>query len=193
MKNLRVYGLEKFEVVKSKYDENSRRYELEVTFDGPRFEGSYSIMNNASDSRFDVDFDGYLNFKVKTHPAVVKIGWTFGTNETTNGLTIEDLKLAVTPLIDNHKSIFDKLFEDGTQTDLELRKDLKVLFNDYYKMTDEAGGEILQAFLEEVFEEFKSVDELTQVIHSIVKKIFNFSYGCLDLEEEWIKVNSCEM
>lgn len=178
---LRLHGLEKFEVLKSQYDELTKKYELEIKFDGPRFEGSYSIMNNASDSRFDVDFDGYLNFNIKSHPAIMRVGWTFGTNETTKALTIANVSFTVTPEANETKSIFDNIFDKVPIPEIfDLKEDIHSFISDYYSVADEAGGEILQAVFEELVE-VNSVSELAQTVYALKKKI---NYNCFEKQAQ---------
>lgn len=177
--NFKVYGLDKFEVVKSKYDGESKHFDFELKFDGPRFEGSYYIQNNASDSRFDVDFDGYLNYKVQVHPGTLKLGWTFGTNETTHKLSVNDVKFAVAPLDDSKGSIFDKL-GDEVPAIKDSSKDLNALRTELKQALNEVRIEILQSTLQEYVEKYESVENMTESLYKYFDEVLEFFEPLLD-------------
>lgn len=165
--------------MKSKYDSESKHFNFELKFDGPSFEGSYFVQNNASDSRFDVDFDGSLNFKVKAHPGSIKIGWTFASNETTHKLSIHDLKFEIFPIYDSKKSFIYKLDEEIPKyIDDSPENALSTFDDEFNEIVEELKSEFIKSFLDEILDDFESVDELSSSLLNGFKSVFAFGEKC---------------
>ncbi|KAL5284157.1 hypothetical protein ACFFRR_006440 [Megaselia abdita] len=181
---LELINADKFDVLKSEYDEATKKFELEIKFNEPYFQGAFHSNKGANLTFLGFHFEGKSQFKLRTFPAILKVGWTFWRNENTGALEIKDFHEIVEPIDEERKSVsIVKDFFIGSPSYIKGVKDALIsLVDELYEGIDFVFDERSVMGINSYFKKYSAVEEVVSKIKenpeegSEVYKMFD----CLD-------------
>lgn len=163
----KISGKNEFNVAKSHYDKDTKRYELHLKYEGPLYlEGTYNMDTRANISVFGIDWhQSEYEFKIQSFPFIMKIGWTFGTNETTKKLLIKDFEYEFEP-IEGQRFTFDEVgdFVDiSPESFINVRENIWPIAAEVFELGDKSIKFLLNELLKMAVEDFDTVESFAEI------------------------------
>ncbi|KAL5287605.1 hypothetical protein ACFFRR_008478 [Megaselia abdita] len=178
--NLQVYDIDKYEIIKSEYNNETKHYQMEMNFKGPRVEGVYSINTEINQTFYGLDLESKYNFTLYTFPTTLKVEWTFDTNETTSNIYFKDFKFEFVPINSVRLDIGDMHPEDRYY---EIQRKI-------FSKVEELGKEVQILIIENINslvekKSYSSVEKFHEALLSEKGYKFVYSHSCLKDDVWW--------
>lgn len=179
-----MIDIDKFEVLKSEYDESTKKFDLEIKFpEGAYLQGEVHSNSSSNFTYLGLHFHGNSSFKLRLFPSILKMGWTFHIIEEKVQFGMENFYATLEPIDGGRKkiTILEDFFKGAPKEVHELRDATLDLFNEIRETIKKIAIEATQDSVKHEFRGFSSVEELADLISKDVSKDSHISeiFECL--------------
>lgn len=157
MKKFKIHGIENYNVIKSDYNEETKKFDFELAHDGVQLEVSLSQKSQLNLSSVALDSKIDHDLTISGLPGTLKLEWTFGSNENQKVMA-KDYKFSLEPLkkgVTIGEAIRD--LENHYKVNLDMKKMLGE--DEEIKWNDFVAKRIFEMF-NKFLSQFESVEEL---------------------------------